>query len=134
MARKLGVSRQCGHRWVRRFRDGGMAGFADRSSRPHRVPSRTPAEAEDRVVAVRARLRCGPARVSAATGGRGPHGVACAAPARPAAAGRVRSADRAPYSPTPKSSTTNGERPALVSCFARRHGSPPTASRVSTGP
>ncbi|SDP78549.1 helix-turn-helix domain-containing protein, partial [Lentzea jiangxiensis] len=35
VAKELGVSRQCAHRWVRRFRDEGAAGLADRSSRPH---------------------------------------------------------------------------------------------------
>ncbi len=44
------------------------AGRADRSSRPHRMPSRTPIQDQDRVVAARARLRCGPTRISAHTG------------------------------------------------------------------
>lgn len=68
VAKELGVSRQCAHRWVRRFREEGATGLVDRSSRPHHTPSRTPAEAEERVIAARARLRCGPARISAATG------------------------------------------------------------------
>lgn len=68
VAKELGVSRQCAHRWVRRFRDEGPAGLADRSSRPHRMPSRTSAEKEHQVVAVRSELRCGPARISARTG------------------------------------------------------------------
>ncbi|APU15322.1 integrase family protein [Actinoalloteichus fjordicus] len=62
------MSRQCAHCWVRRFHDEGLAGLTDRSSRPHHMPSRTPAEAEDRVVATRERLRCGPVRISAAIG------------------------------------------------------------------
>jgi hypothetical protein len=33
------------HKWVRRHRDGGAAALADRSSRPHRSPHRTPVEA-----------------------------------------------------------------------------------------
>ncbi|WP_439656147.1 IS481 family transposase [Lentzea sp. HUAS TT2] len=68
VAKELGVSRQCGHRWVRRFRTEGVAGLADRSSRPHHMPSRTPTEAEERVIAARTQLRCGPARISTATG------------------------------------------------------------------
>ncbi|MCG8926905.1 IS481 family transposase [Lentzea sp. CC55] len=68
VAKELGVSRQCAHRWVRRFRDEGAAGLADRSSRPHHTPSRTSAAAERRVVAARGELRCGPARISAVTG------------------------------------------------------------------
>ncbi len=62
------VSRQCAHRWVRRFRDEGATGRADRSSRPHHVPARTPAEAENRVIAARTRLQCGPPRIRAVTG------------------------------------------------------------------
>jgi transposase InsO family protein len=68
VAKELGVSRQCAHRWVSRFRDEGLVGLADRSSRPHHMPSRTPAETELRVVAARGELRCGPARISTRTG------------------------------------------------------------------
>jgi transposase InsO family protein len=68
VAKELGVSRQCAHRWVRRFRDEGAAGLADRSSRPHRMPSRTSAETEHHVVTARLELRCGPAGISVRTG------------------------------------------------------------------
>ncbi|REH17390.1 IS481 family transposase [Kutzneria buriramensis] len=68
VAKELGVSRQCAHRWVRRFQQEGVAGLADRSSRPHHTPTRTPVEVEDQIVAARAQLRSGPARISAATG------------------------------------------------------------------
>ncbi|MFI6102535.1 IS481 family transposase [Lentzea sp. NPDC051213] len=68
VAKELGVSRQCAHRWVRRFRDEGAAGLADRSSRPHRMPSHTPADVEERILATRAQLRCGPARIGAHIG------------------------------------------------------------------
>lgn len=66
VAEELGVSRQCAHRCVRRFSDEAPAGLVDRSSRPHRMPSRT--SAEHQVVAVRGELRCGPARITAHTG------------------------------------------------------------------
>jgi transposase InsO family protein len=68
VAQELGVSRQCAHRWVRRYRAEGPAGLVDRSSRPHRTPTRTPAQVERRVVAARAQLRCGPARIAGHTG------------------------------------------------------------------
>jgi transposase InsO family protein len=68
VAKELGVSRQCAHRWVARFRAEGPAGLADRSSRPRRSPRRTGAEAEQRVLAARRELRCGPAGIAAATG------------------------------------------------------------------
>ena len=59
VAKELGVSRQCAHRWVNRYQAEGEAGLIDRSSRPHRVPRRTPAEVEQRVLEVRRRERRG---------------------------------------------------------------------------
>jgi transposase InsO family protein len=55
----MGVSRQCAHRWVARFDAEGEAGLWDRSSRPHRMPARTPAAVEQRVVAARIEHRRG---------------------------------------------------------------------------
>jgi len=46
VAKELGISRQCAHRWVARFRADGEAGLLERSSRPHRCPRRTPALVE----------------------------------------------------------------------------------------
>jgi transposase InsO family protein len=58
-----GVSRATGHKWVRRYRTEGLAGLADRSSRPNRIPRQTsPAEVE-RILAARAELRWGPDRL-----------------------------------------------------------------------
>jgi transposase InsO family protein len=54
----VGCSRQTGSKWVGRSRRG--EGLADRSSRPHRSPRRTPAWVEERVLAARAELRAGP--------------------------------------------------------------------------
>ena len=59
VASELGVSRQCAHRWVRRFREEGIAGLVDRSSRPHRCPRRTQLAIEDAVVALRRSSRRG---------------------------------------------------------------------------
>jgi transposase len=53
VAKELGVSRQCAHRWVARFRAEGAAGLVDRSSRPHSCPRRTTAEVERRVLQMR---------------------------------------------------------------------------------
>jgi transposase InsO family protein len=68
VARELGISRQCAYRWVRRYAAGGLAGLADRSSRPHRMPRRTPPAVEAQVVAARRGLRRGPAFIAQATG------------------------------------------------------------------
>lgn len=59
VAKELGVSRQCAHRWVNRFRAEGAAGLLDRSSRPHRCPSRTSLQVERKVLALRAAQRRG---------------------------------------------------------------------------
>lgn len=53
VAKELGVSRQCAHRWVARFRAEGEAGLRDRSSRPHRCPRRTTAQVEQQVLDLR---------------------------------------------------------------------------------
>jgi transposase InsO family protein len=59
VAKELGISRQCAHRWINRHRREGPAGLADRSSRPHRSPRRTPVEVEARVVQLRRDQRRG---------------------------------------------------------------------------
>ncbi len=59
VAKELGVSRQCAHRWVARFRAQGEAGLGDRSSRPRRCPRRTPIEVEQRVLQLRLKERRG---------------------------------------------------------------------------
>jgi transposase InsO family protein len=59
VAKAMGVSRQCGHRWVARFKTGGLAALHDRSSRPHSMPTRTSAETEAAVVAARLEHRRG---------------------------------------------------------------------------
>ncbi|MEU8202919.1 IS481 family transposase [Streptosporangium sp. NPDC049046] len=46
VARRFGVSRQTVHRWLSRYRDQGLDGLSDRSSRPHTSPARTPAAVE----------------------------------------------------------------------------------------
>lgn len=60
VAKEMGVSRQCGHKWVARYRAEGEAGLHDRSSRPHHMPTRTPVEVEDEVLAARREQRRGP--------------------------------------------------------------------------
>jgi transposase InsO family protein len=68
VAKELGVSRQCAHRWVTRFRNEGVAGLTDRSSRPHRSPTRTPDDVEARALQLRRERRVGPARLSVELG------------------------------------------------------------------
>jgi transposase InsO family protein len=58
-ARAQGVSRQCAHRWVKRFREEGEDGLQDRSSKPHHCPTQTPVEVEEAIVVVRRSERRG---------------------------------------------------------------------------
>lgn len=67
-AQAMGISRQCAHRWLKRFDEEGLAGLEDRSSRPHSIPTATSPARVARVLAARAEHRCGPARLSAMTG------------------------------------------------------------------
>jgi transposase InsO family protein len=50
VAKAMGVSRQCAHRWVARFAAEGEEGLHDRSSRPHSSPTRTSPEVEQQVL------------------------------------------------------------------------------------
>ena len=59
VAKEMGISRQCAHRWVNRFLAEGEAGLVDRSSRPRSCPRRTPAEVEEQVIAMREQQRRG---------------------------------------------------------------------------
>jgi len=59
VAKAMGISRQCAHRWLARFDTEGPAGLHDRSSRPRHMPRRTPAAVEASVVAARLEHRRG---------------------------------------------------------------------------
>ncbi len=60
VAKAMGVSRQCAHRWLARWDAEGDAGLRDRSSRPRRTPNRTSPEVEQRVLAARRTQPRGP--------------------------------------------------------------------------
>jgi transposase InsO family protein len=59
VAKAMGISRQCAHRWLARFDAEGPAGLCDRSSRPRTSPTRTDAAVEASVVAARLEHRRG---------------------------------------------------------------------------
>lgn len=52
-ARRFNTTAKTVAKWVRRFREHGVAGLCDRSSRPHSSPSQTPLETCDAVEALR---------------------------------------------------------------------------------
>ena len=59
VAKEMGISRQCAHRWISRYRSQGLAGLTDRSSRPHTSPRRTAAQVAQAVLAIRQDERIG---------------------------------------------------------------------------
>ncbi len=58
-AEATGVSRHTAHKWLRRFDEGGEEALRDRSSRPHRIPRRTPRGVLRRVEQLRRRRKAG---------------------------------------------------------------------------
>lgn len=59
IAAAMGISRKCVHTWISRFAAEGEPGLRDRSSRPHRCPTRMSARVERQVIAARRRHRRG---------------------------------------------------------------------------
>ena len=68
VAAELGISRATGYKWWRRWRTEGPAGLADRPSRAHRIPHRTPAVIEQQVCLLRRERKLGPARLGPLVG------------------------------------------------------------------
>jgi transposase len=60
VAKEMGVSRTCAHRWISRYRAQGWDGLQDRSSRPRSCPHATPAEVVADVLTQRVEHREGP--------------------------------------------------------------------------
>jgi len=68
VAKQLGVSRPTIYKWVRRYREEGLAGLRDRSSRPHRSPGRTPLPVELGIVRARLDHHAGPTALAGLLG------------------------------------------------------------------
>jgi transposase InsO family protein len=68
VAAELGISRATGYKWVRRYRTEGEPGLADRTSRPHHTPRRTPPHLEQQILTLRTTGRLGPARIAGILG------------------------------------------------------------------
>jgi transposase InsO family protein len=55
LCERLRFSRQAGYKWLRRYREEGVAGLHDRSRRPLHSPRQTPESLEEQVLALRER-------------------------------------------------------------------------------
>jgi transposase InsO family protein len=62
LCRRFQISREVGYKWLKRYREEGVPGLADRSRRPEHSPGRTEAAVEKRVLSVRDRHRAWGAR------------------------------------------------------------------------
>ena len=60
IAAAMGVSRKCVKTWIDRYATEGEGGLETRSSRPHRMPTRTCVQVEQKILTTRSRDRCGP--------------------------------------------------------------------------
>ncbi|MGA2931803.1 MAG: IS481 family transposase [Acidimicrobiales bacterium] len=67
-AESFRISRQTAHKWWRRYQGAAEAGLVDRSSRPRRCPTKTPAKVERRVVELRRRHQVSAARLAGRAG------------------------------------------------------------------
>ncbi|ROR73284.1 IS481 family transposase [Bogoriella caseilytica] len=67
-ARMFMVSPNTARKWAERYRAEGVAGMADRSSRPRQCPSKTPQKVVRRIVSLRLRHRLGPVQIAGRLG------------------------------------------------------------------
>jgi transposase InsO family protein len=67
-AKQFMVAEKTARKWASRYRDEGVGGMADRSSRPHRSPAKTPEPVVRRIVALRWRHRLGPVQIAGRLG------------------------------------------------------------------
>ena len=63
-AERFDVSWPTANRWAQRYRECGPAGMADRSSRPHHQPTKTPQPAVRKIVHLRWKQRLGPVAIA----------------------------------------------------------------------
>ncbi|HEY3556448.1 MAG TPA: IS481 family transposase, partial [Kribbella sp.] len=67
-AKMFMVASKTARKWAERYRAEGPAGMADRSSRPHRSPAKTPPQTVRQIVRLRWRLRLGPVQIAGRVG------------------------------------------------------------------
>jgi transposase-like protein len=67
-AESMNISRQTASKWWNRYNSSGVIGLEDRSCAPRRMPRKTSARLERRVVALRQSRKIGPARLGPIVG------------------------------------------------------------------
>jgi len=53
LCHKFGISRECGYKWLRRYRESGLKGLCELSRKPHICPIKTPISLENRILSIR---------------------------------------------------------------------------------
>jgi hypothetical protein len=76
-AESVGVSRATAHKWIRRFREEGLAGLQDRSSAPQHLPRALPRGEVARIVRARRASRLDPTGSLPSSGTRAPPSTGC---------------------------------------------------------
>ncbi len=76
-ATAAGVSRATAHKWVRRYRQGGVAGLEDRSSAPRHCPHALAPRQVARILRARTRLKQDPTSSPRCSGLPAPPSTAC---------------------------------------------------------
>lgn len=124
-AEAQGVSRTTAHKWLRRYRDEGWSGLADRTSRPRRSPRSTWPEVIEAILRARVERRWGPHRLGPLLGQ--PRSTVYAVLARTSFS-RLRDADRLSGVPVRSRSgpTAGSIAPTPSASSGSRHGSTST--------
>lgn len=63
-AKMFMVTPRTAKKWADRYRNEGVTGMQDRSSRPHRMPTKTPEQITRQIIALRWRHRLGPVQIA----------------------------------------------------------------------
>jgi len=53
LTERFNISRKTAYKYIKRFKDKGLVGLQDRSSRPHHFPAKTPVEIEEQILLLR---------------------------------------------------------------------------------
>lgn len=72
LCQEYGISRQTGYKWLRRYREGGVAGLGNRTRRPRVSPRRIPEALRDEILTLRVKTGWGARKVLRVLGRRNP--------------------------------------------------------------
>lgn len=56
LCQEFGISRDCGYKWLKRYKEAGVNGLIEKSRKPHRSPNKTAEDLEKKLLKVRERF------------------------------------------------------------------------------